>query len=234
MSERATSVVSIETPDGAMPAVLWLPESGTGPGIAVFQEIFGVTDYIRGRCSDLADLGYVVCAPEIYWRLGLSALPETGERAISDAIGVSQRLNWSQAVEDGMATVEHLRGRLEVTGKVGVLGFCLGGGLAFNVAADGRPDALVSYYGSGLPGLLNRCTDVTVPSLHHFGLADRFFPPEVVATIESAVTAAGGRFETYPGADHAFDNPQLELHHPDAAEAAWGVTRRFLAEVLPV
>jgi carboxymethylenebutenolidase len=92
----------------------------------------------------------------------------------------------------------------------------------------------VSYYGSALPRLLDRATDVTAPSLHHFGLADAFFPPDVVASVKAAVTAAGGRFETYPGANHAFDNPRLALHHPEASKAAWGVTTRFLAEELPV
>jgi carboxymethylenebutenolidase len=123
---------------------------------------------------------------------------------------------------------------IEVTGGVGVVGFCFGGGLAFNVAADDEPDAVVSYYGSALPQLLDRAADVTAPSLHHFGLADAFLPVEVVRTIQAAVTPVGARFETYEGANHAFDNPSPMFHHRAASEAAWGVTARFLAEVLPV
>jgi carboxymethylenebutenolidase len=227
------SSTTIETPDGPMPAEAWLPPGETGPGIVVFHEIFGITDYLRRRCADLAELGYVVCAPNFYWRLGIDALPEAGDEALQEAIGASMRVDWPAAVRDGLAALEHVRGMLEVTGRVALLGFCFGGGLAFNVAADDAPDALVSYYGTALPRLLDRATDVTAPSLHHFGLADAFFPVDVVGGIQAAVSAAPDvRFETYEGANHAFDNPLPAFHHPEAARMAWGVTVRFLADVL--
>src|SRR5690606_41989363 len=69
MSETATTT-SVHLADGDMPAHLWLPPSGSGPGLLLLQEIFGVSTYIRSRARDLADLGYVVLAPELYWRLG--------------------------------------------------------------------------------------------------------------------------------------------------------------------
>jgi carboxymethylenebutenolidase len=233
MDNRAPSSIGIETDEGAMPAKVWLPPEGTGPGIVVFHEIFGVSDYIARRCNDLAALGYVVCAPEIFWRLGVRALPEEGEDAVQEAVAMAARVDWPRAVSDGVSALQHLSGMIEVTGGVGVLGFCFGGGLAFAVAADADPDVLVSYYGSALPTLLDRAADITAPSLHHFGLADSYFPQETVRTIEAAVTAVpGARFETYPGADHAFDSPSPRFHHPEASRAAWGVTTRFLAEVL--
>ena len=67
--------VSVETPDGTMPAHLWRPESGEGPGILLLQEIFGISNYIQRRAKDLADLGYVVLAPEVYWRIGVAERP---------------------------------------------------------------------------------------------------------------------------------------------------------------
>lgn len=216
-----------------MPAQVWLPPKGTGPGILVLHEIFGVSDYIARRCSDLAALGYVVCAPEIFWRLGVRDLPEEGDDALRDAVALAMRVDWPRAMSDCVSSLQHLRGMIEVTGEVGVLGFCFGGGLAFAVAADADPDVLVCYYGSALPTLLDRAGDIAAPSLHHFGLADTYLPKETVRTIEAAVTAVpGARFETYPGAGHAFDNPSPRFHHPEASRAAWGVTTRFLAEVL--
>jgi carboxymethylenebutenolidase len=234
VTNLSSTDITIETGDGAMPAHVWLPPAGGGPAVVVFQEIFGVTDYIRQRCADLAALGYVVCAPEIYWRLGVSGIDEAGEQALQQGMALAQRVDWAEAVRDGRAALHHVRGMIEVTGGVAVLGFCFGGGLAFNVAADDEPDALVSYYGSALPQLLDRAADVTAPSLHHFGLADAFFPVDTVRTIEAAVTGTGARFETYEGANHAFDNPSFGLHHAEASQAAWGVTTRFLTEVLPV
>ncbi|GAA3631119.1 dienelactone hydrolase family protein [Microlunatus ginsengisoli] len=232
MDVASPQTVDIRSADGPMPAQLWHPPAGSGPAVVVFQEIFGVTDYIRRRCADLARLGYVVCAPEIYWRLGEIRI-EDGPDAMTEAMAALRRLDWPAAVRDGVAALEHVRGLIEVTGPVALLGFCFGGGLAFNVAADDAPDALVSYYGSALPTLLDRAPDVTAPSLHHFGLADSFIPAEVVDQIRDAVTrSAQARFETYDGAGHAFDNPNPMFHHPAASAAAWGVTTRFLAEIL--
>ena len=151
-------------------------------------------------------------------------------------MGVASRVDWATAVADVRATFLALRQRSEVTGGTGLIGFCFGGGLAFNVAALEQPDVLVSYYGSSLPGLLDLAADVTAPSLHHFGLADSFIPPDQVARIEAAVAQGPDVvFETYPGADHAFDNSALTaLHNPSASAAAWQKTQMFLADRLPV
>src|SRR6476469_4238610 len=111
MSERIS--ISIETPDGEMPGQLWLPADGSGPGIVLVQEIFGVSDYIERRAQDLADLGYVVVAPELFWRLGVAKV-EKGPNAMEEGFGLLQRLDWGSAVADGVATVAWLRGRAEV------------------------------------------------------------------------------------------------------------------------
>jgi carboxymethylenebutenolidase len=226
-------LVSVPTPDGDLPAHLWRPASGSGPGILLLQEIFGVSDYIERRASDLADLGYVVLAPEIYWRIGASRV-ENGPDALAEAFALVQRLDWDAAVRDGVTALEHLRSLPEVTGGVGIVGFCFGGGLGFNVAAVADPDVLVSYYGSSLPDLLELAPDVTAPSLHHFGLADSYIDAEAVERVRSALdTRLDVVFETYPGADHAFDNPDFSMHHPEAAALAWERTAAFLRERLP-
>lgn len=225
--------VTVETPDGVMPAHLWLPASGTGPGILLLQEIFGISRYIRRRAQDLADLGYVVLAPEVYWRLGVSRVDE-GPDALGEAFGLVQRVDWDAAVRDGVEALAALGRREEVAGGVGILGFCFGGGLGFNVAAVGSPDVLVSYYGSALPDLLGLAPQVTAPSLHHFGLADSYIDDDARERIVAAVSRPGVTVETYEGADHAFDNPDFEGHHPEASEAAWRRTVDFLAGQLPV
>jgi carboxymethylenebutenolidase len=230
MTER----VLIPTESGEMPARLWLPASGTGPGVVLCQEIFGLSPYILSRAEDLAALGYVVLAPEFFWRLGVSAVEE-GDGGLERGIALANELDWPLTVRDGAAAVRWLRGRDEVAGRVGLLGFCFGGGLAFNIAAKEPVEALVSYYGSALPLLLEIAPRVTVPSLHHFGTADSFIDQESVAKVRAAVTASPATvFHEYEGADHAFDNPDLPWHHPAASAQAWDRTVTFLEEHLPV
>lgn len=236
--------VSIETADGVMPAHLWLPKTGSGPGILLVQEIFGISPYIERRAQDLADLGYVVLAPEVFWRLGVSRVDE-GPQALEEAFGLLQRIDWKLAVHDCVQALDALGDRSEVSGGVGVVGFCLGGGLGFNVAVESAPDLLVSYYGSALPELLGLAppepgvpvldpASVTAHSLHHFGLADSFIDRQMVERIKATLEPFDQViFETYETGDHAFDNPDFGLYDAECSALAWGRTVDFLARHLP-
>ena len=222
---------SVPTADGPMPALLYRPTAGSGPAVVLVQEIFGVGDYLRRRAADLAALGYLVVVPEVYWRLPDATIDPSGD-ALAQAMGLVQQLDWPAAVQDVAAAVRHTRDLEGVTGPVGLLGFCFGGGLAFAVAAVEPVDALVSYYGSALGDLLALAEQVQAPSLHHFGTDDAYVLPSTQDAIRRAVTAQGARFETYEGAGHAFDNPDPAFHHPAASRAAWETTTAFLAEHL--
>ena len=136
---------------------------------------------------------------------------------------------------DSALALEEL-GRLPgVEGGTGIVGFCFGGALAFNVAAvtdPGRAGQLLRLVAA------RACSTsrphVTAPSLHHFGLADSYIEPETVEQIQKALTARPDvRFETYEGADHAFDNPDFPMHHAQASALAWERTVAFLARHLP-
>lgn len=240
------SILMIETPDGAMPAHVWLPEGGTGPGVLLLQEIFGISAYVERRAQDLADEGYVVLAPEIFWRLGVSRVEE-GPEALEQALGLLSRIDWSAAVADGVLALAALRGHESVTGPVGIVGFCFGGGLGFNVAAHSPADALVSYYGSALPELLGilpfdasddslsvvDAASVTTPSLHHWGLADTFIDRPVVEQVAAVLDAQPHvRVETYEGGGHAFDNDDFMFFDADLATLAWQRTLAYLSERL--
>jgi carboxymethylenebutenolidase len=226
-------MITIATGDGPMPAQLWRPAAGIGPGVVLLHEIFGISDYIQARGRDLAALGYVVCAPDVYWRLDDRQIDESRADVLQQAMAVVQRVDWPTSVRDMQAALSHVRGMIEVEGGVGLLGFCFGGGLAFNVAAVDDVDVLVCYYGSSLGDLLDLAGDIRAPSLHHFGLADAFIPAETIADIQAAVTAHGAQFETYEGANHAFDNPSPAFYHAEASARAWGITIRFLNRHLP-
>ncbi len=230
MSER----IEVPTSDGPMPAQLWRPAAGSGPGILLLQEIFGVSAYIRRRAADLAGLGYVVLAPEVFHRVGVAEVP-AGPEMLQEAMGVVGRVDWDTAVDDAVAALRHLRGMGEVTEGVGVVGFCFGGGLGYAVVAREPADCLVAFYGSALPQLVEAVPSVGTPSLHHFGEEDSYIPMDAVTRIRESVGSGGGpvEFHTYPGADHAFDNDDFVNHHPAASERAWEVTTDFLARMLP-
>ena len=228
-----TTPVPVTTDAGEMPATLWLPESGRGPGLLLLQEIFGVSAYIRRRAQDLADLGYVVLAPELYWRLGRNEVE--GDGAMEEAFGLVQQLDWDAAVSDAVAALGTLEQREEITGGVGTIGFCFGGGLGFNVAAVADPDVLVSYYGSSLPDLLDLAPKVTMPALYHFGESDSFIDQSTVQRVRDVVDQSPRTtFVTYEGADHAFDNDDFHLYSESASRLAWAKTEEWLAENLPV
>jgi len=217
--------LEIDTGSGLMPVHEWGVAGGDAPGLLLLQEIFGVSDYIKQRGADLAALGYYVIAPEIYWRLDGTELDESAPDLLQRAMGIVQRLDWDLAVSDSVAALEYLRGRGHGTG---VLGFCFGGGLGFNVAAVSSPDVLVSYYGSSLPTLLELAPKVRATSVHHFGDADMYLQAdEVIPALGDA------EIHRYPDAGHAFDNPLPAFHHAEAAELAWRRTADFLSRQLP-
>lgn len=228
--------IDIPTGSGQMPGHLWLPEGGTGPGLLLLQEIFGVSPYIKRRAADLAALGYAVVAPEIYWRLDDAGVDESGDDFLQQAMAVVGRLDWPAAVADSVTALEYLRCLSQVQGGAGVIGFCFGGGLGFNVAAVADPDVLISYYGSALPNLLDLANQVSAPSLHHFGTEDAFIDRDSMEEIRRVVGARPDTlFETHAGAGHAFDNSDHQIFfHSEASATAWQQTVSFLRDRLPV
>lgn len=245
----SATTLPIPTDAGDLPGLLWLPEDleQPVPGLVVLQEIFGLSDYLQQRCADLAALGYAVLAPQLFARLdpplvGMEDWDDL-DSWLAEGMELTGRLPWERAEADALAALGALRAHGAVDSeRVGVLGFCYGGGLAFAATASAAeeerpPSVLISYYGSALPTLLDRAGSVNVPSLHHFGTADSFLPLEQVEEIRRAVTAEGTheqvRVLLHEGAGHAFDNPHPALHHHEAAEAAWQQTAGFLAQTLP-
>jgi carboxymethylenebutenolidase len=222
--------LEIDTGSGLMPAHEFGSADGSGPGLLLLQEIFGVSDYIQQRGLELATLGYYVVAPEVYWRLDDAELDESAPDLLDQAIGLMQRLDWPTAVSDSVAVLDYLRSRER---GVGIVGFCFGGGLGFNVAAASSADLLVSYYGSALPQLLQLAPDVDAVSLHHFGDADDYLKPADVDQIIAAVDGPDNEIYRYPGAGHAFDNPMPAFHHAESSALAWNRTETFLNRHLP-
>jgi carboxymethylenebutenolidase len=231
------STRTVTTHDGgSMPAFVALPESGSGPGLVVLQEIFGVTDYIRSRARDLAALGYVAVVPELYWRLGSGiTTDETSAAGLQEAFGYFGQLDMARAADDAVAALEFTRGMRETAGKAGVLGFCLGGRLAYEVGVQSNPDVVVSYYGAGIADRLDAAEKMACPIIFHFGGADPYLPPDQAERIQQAFAShPGTEVHMHPGANHAFDNFRAPMFYTQtAADTAWPQTTAFLERTFP-
>jgi len=217
---------------GSFDAFCAVPDSGSGPGILLFQEIFGINDNIRDLATKLAGEGYVVLAPDMFWRIE-PRFERKDEGGIGDAFAIVQKFDFPQGIADIQATHAHLLGMTECTGKIGAIGYCLGGGLAFAAAAlsrvDGRgPDAAVPYYGSPVNGLLEHADKVQCPLQFHYGDEDSFIPKPLIDEVEAAFAGRGDVEVLHYAAGHAFSNNDApSMYNAEAAALAWDRTLAF-------
>ena len=217
-----------ETINGEFEAYCAVPESGSGPGMLLFQEIFGINDNIRGLCDKLAGEGYVTLAPDMFWRIE-PRFERKDESGFADAIAMVQKLDMAAAVEDIKATHAHLRGMDECTGKVGATGFCLGGALAFVAATQSKVDATVPYYGSAINDMLDQVGQLECPAMFHYGNNDPFIPEEKIAEVEAALAGKPNVVFHRYDAGHAFSNWDAPSMYDEAsANLAWSRTLEFL------
>jgi carboxymethylenebutenolidase len=203
--------------------------------VLVLMEIFGVGTYIRGATDRLAEHGYVGMAPDLYRRNRPGAQFGKGPEGLKEAFAAVSELDMAGAIEDAIVALGTVRALPEVTAGTGVLGFCLGGTLAFGVAINADPDTLVAYYGSGVPAMLTDAGAVSSPALFHFGAHDPYIPLEQSQRVaEVAAARPGWEVAIQPDGGHAFDNWDNPMfHQPEPAARAWDLTRDFLARTLP-
>lgn len=239
MTSTRTEQVAAPDGSGEFDVTIVVPDSGTGPGVLLLQEIFGVGEFVIAKADALAAEGFVVSCPDVFWRLERGFAVPHDETGLGDAFDRVTR--WSELVDDAtkaadlLAALAHLRSLPEVEGrKAAAMGYCLGGRLAYEIAVAGDPDAIVSYYGSGIADRLTDAERVTCPTLFHFGSDDAFIPNEQVDAIGSAFA---GRDDVtvvvQEGAGHAFENLYAPAFANEAAAArSWPLTLDFLRRTL--
>jgi len=212
---------------------LSLPPTGRGPGIVLIQEIWGVNEHIRALADQYALDGYVVLAPDLFWRLAPRVDLAYDEAGSARAFELFRAVDTAQAAADVADAVAALRGRPDVGGKVGTLGYCLGGQMAFRAAALAQADAAVCYYGGGIAGNLGLAPLVTMPILFHHAALDTLIPQDAVAAIKAAFADQGNAvFLDYPGVDHGFNCWGRPRYNQKAAALAHGLTLEFLSQHL--
>ncbi|MDH6593765.1 carboxymethylenebutenolidase [Variovorax sp. TBS-050B] len=213
--------IQVEARDGSgsFRGYLAVPEAGSGPGLVIAQEIFGVNHTMREVADYYAEEGYVVLVPDLFWRQAPEVELGYSEADWQRAFGFYQGFDEAKGMEDMQSAIDVLRARPEVGGgKVGVLGFCLGGKLAYLAACRTDADVAVGYYGVGIDAALDEAEKIRRPLMLHIAELDKFCPPEAR---ERIVQALGGRpgvtLHVYPGVDHAFARAGGEHFHKPSA-----------------
>src|SRR4051812_45043085 len=200
-------MVKIKSFDGGeFSAYVATPASGHGPGLVVMQEIFGVNQIMRDVCDWYAAHGFIAICPDLFWRQerGVDMTDKT-EAEWQKAFALYQGLDEAKAVEDSAAAVEFLRQHAACSGRVGAVGFCLGGKLAWLLTARFKPDCVVGYYGVGIEKALTEAGNLSAPLMLHVAGKDRFCPPEAQQQIHAALDANPlVTICDYPEQDHAF------------------------------
>jgi carboxymethylenebutenolidase len=210
---------TIMTADGEFSAYVARPQAAKAPAIVVIQEIFGVNAVMRGITDDLAAAGYLAICPDLFWRIepGID-ITDQSEAEWKKAFELYQAFDVKRGVEDIAATIAAIRGDAGCNGKVGAVGFCLGGLLAFLTATRTDADASVAYYGVGIDKFVGEAANLARPLLIHIAEEDQFVPKEAQAVIVDALKGNPKvTIHTYPGRDHAFARKGGE--HYDAADA---------------
>ena len=203
----------------------------TVPAILVIQEIFGVNAGIRAKADRWADEGYIAVAPDLFWRQGTGIeldadVPAEFERAL----GHMQAASVDEAIRDIEAAIRAIRAHPRSNGKVGLVGYCWGGLLAYLAATRTDISASVSYYGVSIDAYLGEAHAIANPLMLHVAEEDHFVPKDKQAAIRAALQGnAHVTYHGYPGLDHAFAREQGATRDEAGAALADGRTRAFFA-----
>lgn len=219
--------------EGDIPAYLARPTGAIRAAIIVIPEIFGVNPGIRRKCDDWAAQGYLALAPDIFWRFapGVELDPDVPDQ-LQEAFGYFGQYDADKGVKDIEAAIRFLRGQ-HGAGKVGLVGFCLGGRMAYLAAARTDIDASVGYYGVMIDQMLGESHAIANPLLLHIPTADHFVGPDAQKAIHDGLDAHPKvTLHDYEGLDHGFAAEMGKRRHEEGAQLADGRTRDFFAQHL--
>ncbi|WP_116091010.1 dienelactone hydrolase family protein [Sphingomonas crusticola] len=222
-------MIEIPTLDGEARFAAYLAEPGGAPraAIIVIQEIFGVNANIRRKVDEWAAKGYLALAPDMFWRFapGYDVDPDIPEQ-LAQAMAQRSQFDTDKAVADVEAALRHARAI--GVGKVGVVGFCWGGAIAYLAATRTDADASVGYYGRLIAEHLNEAHAIARPLMLHFGEEDPSIPTDVRAKISEAL-ASNPRvtIHEHAGAGHGFAAAFGKRRNENAAQHADALTDEF-------
>lgn len=219
--------------EGNIPGYLATPTGPIRAGVIVVPEIFGVNDGIRKKCQSWANRGYLALAPDIFWRFapGVSLDPDVPEQ-MQEAFGYFGQYDPEKGIQDIQAAVQFLRS-FEGIEKVGLVGFCLGGRMAYMAATRTDIDASVGYYGVMIDQMLDEVDRITHPLMLHIPTADHFVGPAAQTAIHASLDLHPKvTLHDYHGLDHGFAAELGNRRDENGAALADQRTRDFFEQHL--
>lgn len=235
--EKAVASISIPATDGsgAFEALVVTPKTQPAGAVVMIQEIFGVNAAMRALSEWVADMGFIAVCPDLFWRQepGVQLDPDAGQAQWDKAFKLFNGFDQAKGLEDLAATIATARKLPGANGKVGTMGFCLGGRMAYRTAVGTDAECHVSYYGVGIEGMLADAPKIQGPLLMHIAEKDKFVPPEAQAAILAGLNGHPKvTCHVYPGVDHAFARMGGHAWDARAATIANGRTAEFLVQHL--
>ncbi|VVN48143.1 Carboxymethylenebutenolidase [Pseudomonas fluorescens] len=228
-----TQWIEIDSADGKFGAYLAIPHTRKGPGIVLIQEIFGVNEHIRSVAEQYAADGYLVIAPDLFWRSGQRIELTYDEAGWKRAVELMNATDVGKAQKDIALAIDALKAQPGLDGGIASIGYCFGGLLSYHTAANGLVDVAVAYYGGGIQNQLERADDIEVPLLMHFGEEDSHIPLDAVEKIaERFENNDNVEIVVYPEAEHGFNCSHRDSYNQRAAAEAHGNTLIFLGQEL--
>ncbi len=229
--------ITIITSDGEMPAFMCFPtENSRKPAIVLLMEAFGLTQHIKDVALQIADEGYVVIAPDLYYRELPNNKFEYDE--VEEAMAMMWQLDFGKPMENDIkATLSYIKSRVDVyPNRVGVTGFCLGGGLTFFTATNFSDQIAVAapFYGMVFDEWLEAVKNISIPVYLFFGGVDQFIPSDRIKQIDSRFKELDKnyRLKVYPNAGHGFFCHERSSYDPLAANDSWQELMKFFQEYL--
>lgn len=219
--------------DGEFPCYVATPNGSPTAAIIVIQEIFGVNAGIRAKCDEWADAGYLAVAPDLFWRINDGTdLDADVQEEFEAALDLMGKFDQDQGIRDIEAAIHFARDAVN-GGKVGCVGYCLGGRLAFMTATRTDINASVGYYGVGIDGLLGEKNAIAHDVMLHIPTADGFVPPEAQAAMHAGLDDHPKvALHDYEGLDHGFAAQFGQRRDEAAASLADSRTAAFFKEQL--
>lgn len=202
-----SSWIDIQSTNGdTFSGYLTLPPRGTGPGLVLIQEIWGVNEHIRTVADQYALEGFVVLAPDVFWRQEQRVDLKYDEPGTQRAFELMNGLDQPKAIEDLVGAVNTLRSRDDVTGSVATVGYCMGGRLSFLTAVAGDVDAAVCYYPGGIQNVIDQADQTDTPLLFNFAGKDHMITQEVRDAVAAKVAQRDNvEIYLYADSDHGFN-----------------------------
>jgi carboxymethylenebutenolidase len=223
--------VQVAGPDGAFRAYVAKPAGAPKGAVVAIQEIFGVNAVMRGKADWLAREGFLAIAPDLFWRLEKDVdITDQSEAEWNKAFDLMKRFDIAAGVKDIQATIDHARNNLNAM-KVGAVGYCLGGLLAYLTATRTDADASVGYYGVNIPNFLGEARDIKKPLMLHIAGKDGFVDAKAQKQMKDGLGAnALVTLYDYPDRDHAFTREGGKNYDAADAKAADDRTIAFFRQ----